>query len=55
MPFQRESQVSTCVEAWDSASLSSCQRDFRLPGEFNLGRGALFGLAIGASELPSCC
>ena len=55
MPFQTGSQVSTCVEAWNSTFLSSCQRGFRPPGELNLGPGALFELATGASELPSCC
>ena len=55
MPFQTGSRVSTCVETWNSAFLSSCQRGFRPPVELNLGPGALFGLATGASELPSCC
>ena len=55
MPFQTWSQVSTCVEAWNSASLSSCQRGFRPSGELNLGPGAPFELATGVSELPSCC
>ena len=55
MPFQTGSQVSTCVEAWNYALLSSCQRGFRAPAELNLGPGALFGLATGASVLPSCC
>ena len=54
MPFQTVSHVPTCVEAWKSAFLSSCQRGFRPPTEFNLGPGALFGFATGASELPSC-
>ena len=55
MPFQTGSQVSTCVEAWNSAFLSSCQRGFRPPAELNLGPGALCGFATRASELPSCC
>ena len=55
IPFQTRSQVSTCVEAWNSASLSSCQRGFRPSGELNLGPGAPFELATGVSELPSCC
>ena len=54
MPFQKGIQVSTCVEAWNSAFLSSCQRGFRPSGELNLGPGALFELATGVSELPSC-
>ena len=55
MPFQTGSQVSTCVEAWNSAFLSNCQRVFRPPTELNLEPGAFFGLATGASELHSCC
>ena len=39
MPFQTGSQVSTCVEAWNSAFLSSCQRGFRPLGELNFGLG----------------
>ena len=54
MLFQTGSQVSTCVEAWNSAFLSSCQRGFRPSGELNLGPGALFELATRVSELPSC-
>ena len=34
-PFQTGSHVSTCVDAWNSAYLSSCQRGFRHPGENN--------------------
>ena len=41
-----------CVEAWNSAFLSSFQRGFRPPSELNLGPGALIGLATGSSELP---
>ena len=44
-----------CVEAWNLAFLSSCQRGFRLLTELHLGPGALFELATRASELPSCC
>ena len=55
MPFQTGSQVSTCMEARNSAFLSSCEQGFRPPAELNLGPGALFGLAARASELPSCC
>ena len=51
MPFQTGSQVSTCVEAWNSVFLSSCQRGFRTLGEMNLGPGVLFKLATRASEL----
>ena len=55
IPFQTGSQVSTCVEAWNSAFLSSCQRGFRPPAELNLGPGALFELPTRASEVSSCC
>ena len=55
MPFQTGSQVSTCMEAWNSAFLSNCQKGFRPPGEFNFGLGVLFELATGASELPFWC
>ena len=55
IPFQTGSQVSTCVEAWNSAFLSSCQRGFRPPAELNLGPGALFELPTRASEISSCC
>ena len=55
MPFQTGSQVSTCVEAWNSAFLSICQSVFRPPGELDLGPGALFEFVTGALELPSCC
>ena len=51
MPFQTGSQVSTSVEAWNSAFLLSCQRGFRPPAVLNLGPGALFGLTNRASEL----
>ena len=53
MPFQTGSQVSTCVEAWNSAFLSSCQRGFRPPADLNLGPGALLGLTNTVSELLS--
>ena len=33
MPFQTGSQVSTCVEAWKSASLSSCPTEVPSPFE----------------------
>ena len=55
MPFQTGSQVSMYVEEWNSAFLSGCQRGFRLLGELNVGPVAIFQLAVGASELPSCC
>ena len=55
MPFQTGSQVSKCVEAWNSAFLSSCQRGFRLPGELILGPGTFFKLATRTSEVPTCC
>lgn len=55
MPLQTGRQVSMCVEAWNSAFQSSCQRGFRPPAELNLGPGALFRLESGASELPLCC
>ena len=55
MLFQTGSQVWICVEEWNSAFLSSCQRGFRPPGELNLGPGALFELAAWVSEFPSCC
>ena len=51
MPFQTGSQVSTCVEAWNSVFLSSCQRGFRPLGEMNLGPGVIFKLATRTSEL----
>ena len=53
--FQTGSQVSTCVEAWNSAFLSSCQRGFRPPVELNWGPGAFLEIATGLSDLPSCC
>ena len=37
MPSQKGSQVSTCVETWNSTFLWSCQKCFRPPGELNLG------------------
>ena len=55
MPFQTGSQVSTCVDSWNSASLSSCQRGFRPPAELNLGPGALFELPNRESEISLCC
>ena len=55
MLFQTGSQVSTCVEAWNSAFLSNCQRGFRLPSKLNLGPGALFELLTRISEVSSCC
>ena len=54
MLFQTGSQVLTCVEAWNLIS-SGVVKGIRPPGELNLGLVALFGLATGASELPSCC
>ena len=53
--FQKGSQVSTCVEAWNSALLSSCKTDFRPPVELNLGPGAFLEFATRVSVLPSCC
>ena len=52
--FKRESGLE-CVEAWNSAFLSSCQRGLGPPDELNFGPGAPFELATGASELPSVC
>ena len=51
MLFQTGIQVLTCVDAWNSAFLSSFQSGFRLLTELNLEPGALFKLATGASEL----
>ena len=55
MQFQTGSQVSTCVEAWNSAFLSSCKRGFRPPVELNWGPGAFLEFATGVSVLPLCC
>ena len=53
--FQKGSQVSTCVEAWNSDFFSSHKRGFRPPVELNLGPGSLLEFATGVSVLPSCC
>ena len=55
MQFQTGSQISTCVEAWNSAFLSSCKRGFRPPVKLNWGPGAFLEFATGVSVLPSCC
>ena len=55
LQFQTGSQVSTCVEAWNSAFLSSCQRGFRPPVELNWGPGVFLEFATGLSGLPLCC
>ena len=55
MKFQTGSQVSTCVEAWNSAFLSSCKGGFRPPVELNWGPGAFLEFATRVSVLPSCC
>ena len=55
LQFQTGSQVLTCVEAWNSAFLSSCKRGFRPPVEMNWGRGDFLKFATRVSVLPSCC
>ena len=55
MKIKTGNQFSTCMEAWNSAFLSSSQSGFWPPAELNLCPGALFGFATGASELPSSC
>ena len=55
MQFQTGSQISICVEAWNSAFLSSCKRGFRPPVELNWGPGAFLKFATRVSVLPSCC
>ena len=55
LQFQTGSQVLTCVEAWNSAFLSSCKRGFRPPVEMNWGRGDFLVFATRVSVLPSCC
>ena len=55
LQFQTGSQVSSYVEAWNSAFLSSCKRGFRLPVELNWGPGAFLKFATRVSVLPSCC
>ena len=47
----RKVGLFTCVKAWNSDFLSSCQRGFRPPAELNLVSGALFILTTRASEL----
>ena len=55
LQFQTGSQVSICVEALNSAFLSSCKRGFRPPVELNWGPGAFLEFATGVSVLPLCC
>ena len=55
LQFQTGSQVSICVEAWNSAFLSSCKRGFRPPVELNWGPGAFLEFSTGVSVLPLCC
>ena len=47
LQFQTGSQVSTYVEAWNSAFLSSCKRGFRPPVELNWGPEAFLELGNG--------
>ena len=54
MEFQQGSQASSCVETWNSASLSTCKRGVRLPVEWTQGSGAFSRDATGLSSLPSC-
>ena len=55
MQFQTRSQVSTCVEAWSSAFLSSCKLGFRPPVELNLGPGSFLEFETVVSVYPLCC
>ena len=54
MEFQQGSQASSCVETWNSASLSMCKRGVRLPVEWTQGAGAFSRGSMGLSPLPSC-
>ena len=55
MQFQTGSQDSTCVEAWNSAFLSSCKSGFSPPVELSWGPGAFPKFATGVSVLPLYC
>jgi len=55
MPFQTGSQVSTSVEAWNSAFLSSCSWVFRLHVELYLEHAAFSGRYNWGVSAPSCC
>ena len=55
MEFQQGSQASSCVEAWNSAFLSSCKMGVRPPVDFRWGTWAFTKGATGESNLPSCC
>ena len=51
MPFQTGSQVSTCVEAWNSAFLSSCQRVSGLR-QVEFGTGGSFKISNRGIKTP---
>ena len=55
MEFEQGRQASSCVEAWSSASLSSCEWGVRPPVELNLEPVAFSrGCNWGASAPLSC-
>ena len=45
----------SCVEAWNSTFLSSCERGVRPPVEFRWGTWDFSRVATGESDLPSSC
>lgn len=53
--FPQESQVSSRVEAWNSAFFSSCKSVVRSPVELRGETWAFSSGATGKSDLPSCC
>ena len=50
-----EPHLELRLEIQGSSPVLTWVLGFRPPAELNLGPGSLFGLATGASELPSCC
>ena len=55
LQFQTGSQVLTCIEAWNSAFLSSCQIGFRPPIQVNWRPGAFLEFATRVLVFPLCC
>ena len=52
--FQDESGIIS-FEALNSACLSICQRDWRLPVEMRLGTRSFSRVSTGDSDIPSSC
>ena len=53
--FEQGSQASSCVEAWNSACLSSCEWGVRPLVELDLESAAFYGGCTWGVSAPLCC